>query len=135
MSTIENRVNRTYAMGQIAVEAMKAAEEEKAREIFCHCIEIAQTMESEVDADGVSLKAGTLEIIAIRMAEAGWYDQALEVARGIEDGEAKDPALETIAIILANSGLCDRAVTVAMEIGDDYWKASTLEHIIKLCPL
>jgi hypothetical protein len=76
-------------------------------------------------------RAWALREIAVRMAEAGMFEQALKAAEGIEEAWQRAWALRGIAREMAKAGMFDQALKVAEGIEEARWRAWALREIAR----
>ena len=81
------------------------------------------------DAEDAGTKAFALSKIALALAEAGDFKQAVEVAQKIENARFKTSALSDIASALAKAGDSNQAVEVAQKIENAKYKILALSNI------
>jgi tetratricopeptide (TPR) repeat protein len=74
-------------------------------------------------------KADTLAEIALKLAQAGRYDQAQQFAQTLTDSSEKATTLVDIAVIAATAGQYDQAIQIAEVIANDSYKVLTLANI------
>lgn len=106
---IEEPVNRTWAWTRIAGKLAETGQDDSAAQILSQALEMVEPVVFEFEKD----KAMTLASIAQTFAEAGQFDQALEIATAVESKDVQAGALSRIAGQLAEAGKTEQAVQVA----------------------
>ena len=79
-----------------------------------------------VDYPNPVRRAWVVQPIAAIYAEAGEIEQALQIARSIEDESYKDSAVGEVAIAIAQAGQTEEALALLQEVTLPFYKAQTL---------
>ncbi|MCX7969667.1 MAG: hypothetical protein N3B10_14430, partial [Armatimonadetes bacterium] len=105
---IEDSCSRVEALCGIAKKIAKAGQKERALTIFDQTIKIAPKADRR--------RSMLTHVIVEGMAEAGFFDQALEIVKSVEESYSRSELLCVIAKSMANAGHFDQAFETAKSI-------------------
>ncbi|MBX3083173.1 MAG: hypothetical protein KF716_16190 [Anaerolineae bacterium] len=112
---VDTTFSRADALRRIASALAQAGRDATAT--FSEALSTARTIDIDAGPFGDSL-TDTVRAIAAALAQAGRLDEALSIARAIEDASSRVAALGSVATALAQAGRFDEALSIARAIHD-----------------
>ncbi len=126
VNSLQGAEFKMIALTEIAEAYLAAGQREPVPAILAQSLQLARAFEHS----NPSRKAEVLGRVAIAYAQAGEYDQALEISKTIENAPYyRTGVLGAIASQYAQKGQMEQALQLAQSLDAGYTKANTLSEI------
>lgn len=137
-NTEKEYVDRVISLGYIAVNYVKFGQKGKALEMITSTLQYIETLKNSPDNNfppnkiyfrDASPYIESLSRLASATANAGFYDQAIEIAQKITKPDKKAETLRSIALIASGDKLYEKSLEIANSIIDSETKSSALHEV------